>query len=78
MIKFNLGSVVNPETGAMSNIEVKSTSPNTFKDIIFGGALIAIGIGYLTVSAFKNGAQKMEAAELEALSKIGAIGKNED
>ena len=73
-----MGSVLNPETGVLQNIEVKSSSPNTFRDIIIGGGVILAGITYLTVSAFKNGAMKMEEAELKALAEAGLLKKHED
>jgi hypothetical protein len=75
MIKFKMGSVESTETGQIEDIVVKSTSPNSLKDIVIGGIAVIVGIGYIAVSAFKNGAKAMETAELKALDACGLIKK---
>ena len=73
MIKFNKGSVTNPNTMITKDIIVKSGSPNKIRDIVIGGGMALAGIVYLTVTAFKHGADKMEEAELQALSDADLI-----
>lgn len=68
MIKFKQGYVTNTTTGATKDIVVKAVTPNTLKDILIGGAVVLMGITYLTVTAFKNGSKKFEEAEFQALS----------
>ena len=70
MIKINYGSITNPKTGESKDIVVKSAVPNKFKDIIIGGGLVLLGITHLTVTAFRSGADKFEAAELKTLSDL--------
>ena len=71
MIKFNQGFVINETTGKRQNIVVKSIAPNTVKDMLIGGGMVLMGVAYLTVKAFKNGAQKYEDAEFQALCDAG-------
>ena len=72
MIKFKQGYLVN-SSGVQKDIVVKSTAPNTLKDALIGGGIALIGIVYLTVTAFVNGAKRMEAAEFETMEELGII-----
>ena len=69
MIKMNFGSVGNYETGKYEDIIVKANWPNSLKDVLIGGSLIAAGTIYLATTAFKNGANAHEKAEFNALEK---------
>lgn len=73
MIKVNQGYVTNPETGVTKDIVAQAVSPNNVKDILIGGGLVLLGITYLTVTAFKNGATKSGEAEVQALMDAGLI-----
>lgn len=70
MIKFNHGSITNPTTGESKDVIVKAVAPNKVKDIVIGGGLVLLGIAYLTFTAFRNGANKFEVAELKTLSDL--------
>lgn len=70
MINLNHGSITNPKTGKSKDIVVKAVVPNEFKDIVIGGGLVLLGIAHLTFTAFRNGANKFEAAELKTLSDL--------
>ena len=70
MIKLNHGSITNPTTGESKDIIVKAVAPNNVKDIVIGGGLVLLGIAHLTLTAFRNGANKFEAAELKTLSDL--------
>ena len=70
MIKLNYGSITNPKTGESKDIMVKVVAPNKVKDIIIGGGMVLLGIVHLTFTAFHNGANKFEAAELKTLSDL--------
>ena len=72
MIKLNRGQISNYD-GKTKDIIVKTMSPNKFKDILIGGGLTLLGITYLTVSAFKNGVEKYENAELKTMNELGLI-----
>lgn len=45
------------------------TSKN-LKDILIGVGIVLVGIGYLTLSAFKNGANAFEEAEYKTLEEL--------
>lgn len=70
MINFKQGSITNPKTGVTKDIVVKAVAPNNLKDIIIGGGMVLVGIVYLTLTAFKNGSRKFEAAECKTLSDL--------
>lgn len=57
MIKSKFGPITNPKTG-MS------------KDILIGGGIVMVGITYLALSTFKNGAKAFETAEYETLESL--------
>lgn len=73
MIKFNCGWIGDDKTGAKKDIVVKAVSPNTLKDALIGGGLVLVGITYLTVTAFKNGAQKFDDAQWKTLDDLGLL-----
>lgn len=70
MIKFKQGSVTNPKTGKSKDIIVKTVTANKFKDIVVGGGMVLIGIIYLTTTAFKNGSQKFDDAEMQVFADL--------
>lgn len=69
MIKSIYGPITNPVTGKSKDILVKC-KPNSLKDILIGGSLVAVGIAYLTVTAFKNGARAYEVEEFNVLKDL--------
>lgn len=73
MIKFNGGSVTNPETGVTKDIVVKIQFPMHPKDALIGGGMVLAGIAYLTSVAFINGAKEFEKAEIKAMSDADLI-----
>ena len=73
MIKMIAGRVRNSETGVEKDIAIKASAPN---DLI-GIGTVLVGITYLTVTAFKNGAWAYESAEVDALRDAGIIKKEE-
>ena len=72
MIKFKRGSISTYE-GVTKDIEVKAFLPNKAKDILIGTVLIVAGVAHLTVSAFKNGAERFEEAEMKTLDDLGLL-----
>lgn len=72
MIKFKQGGVTSQD-GKTVDIVVKSLLPNTIRDTLIGATLVGVGIAYLTVTAFKNGSEMFEQAELKALYEAGII-----
>ena len=73
MIKFKCGGVANPGTDEYKDVIVKAAAPNSLKDILIGGGITLVGITYLAVTAFKNGAKAHDAAELQALMDLHLI-----
>lgn len=69
MFKSIYGPITNPKTGNSKDILVKC-KPNSLKDILIGCSLVAVGIAYLTVTSFKNGANAFEEAEYNALKEL--------
>lgn len=51
MIKFKHGSITNPTTQETKDIVVKSLLPNKVADLVIGGVVTLLGIGYLTVNS---------------------------
>ena len=72
MIKFTRGWIRNDE-GVTKDIVVKALLPNKAKDILIGAVLIGLGVTHLTISAFKNGAEHYEEAELKTLDDLGLL-----
>jgi hypothetical protein len=72
MIKFKQGWIGNNE-GVTKDIVVKAAAPNTLKDALIGGGIVLVGVAYLTVTAFRHGVNKYEAAENLTLSELGLI-----
>ena len=70
MINFKHGTITNTETGMTKDIVVKAACPNSLRDTIIGGSIILVGIAYLTITAFKNGAKAFDAAECKTLSEL--------
>lgn len=56
MIKSIYGPITNPKTGKSKDVIVNGFASKNLKDILIGGGIVLVGIGYLTLSAFKNGA----------------------
>lgn len=72
MIKFVQGSI-GDANGKMHNIVVKAAAPNKLKDALIGGGMVMAGIIYLTYTAFKQGSDQFERAELYAMHAAGVI-----
>lgn len=73
MINFKHGTITNTETGMTKDIVVNTAYPNTIRDTIIGGSIVLVGIAYLTITAFKNGAQAFDAAECKTLSELNLL-----
>ena len=73
MIKFNCGWIGDSKTGAKKDIVVKAATPNTLRDALIGGGLILVGVTYLTVTAFKNGAKRFDDAPWKTLDDLGLL-----
>lgn len=70
MIKSKFGPITNPKTGEAKDIIVSALSRENVKDILIGGGIVMIGITYLTLSTFKNGALAFEEAEYKTLEAL--------
>ena len=58
MIKSKFGPIIN------------ALSKESLKDILIGGGIVMVGITYLALSTFKNGAKAFETAEYETLESL--------
>ena len=72
-MKMNCGSVTNIATGVTKDIIVSAKCGNKLKDILIGGGAVLAGIAWLTVTAFKNGAEAYYKAEDKALDDAGLL-----
>ena len=73
MIKFKHGSITNPKTNETKEIIVKSLFPNKIADLVIGGVVTLLDIGYLTVTAFRNGSDKLEEAEFKTMCDLDIV-----
>ena len=73
MIKSIYGPITNPKTGETKDIVVNTLPLTNAKDILVGGGIVLIGIAYLTLSTFKNGANAFEEAEYKTLESLNLI-----
>ena len=71
MIIYKGGPIDNLK-GESKDIDVRfSDSKNGLRDVLIGGGLVLIGVAYLTVTAFRNGAQEFEQAEYDTMDELG-------
>lgn len=70
MIKSKFGPITNPKTGMSKDIVINALSKESLKDILIGGGIVMVGITYLALSTFKNGAKAFETAEYEILESL--------
>lgn len=73
MIKSKFGPITNPQTGETQDIVVNALSQKSLRDILIGGGITMIGITYLTLSTFKNGALAFEEAEYKTLENLNLL-----
>lgn len=71
MIKSKFGPITNPKTGESKDIIVNALSQKSLKDILIGGGIVMVGITYIALSTFRNGAWAFEEAEYKTLEELG-------
>ena len=77
MFKLNYGGITNPNNGEHREVEVSMLKPNTIKDGVIGCGIIAVGVAYLMMTAFRHGADKYDEANTKALVDCGLIKETE-
>lgn len=76
MIMYKGGPIINPKTNRSENVNVRlSNSKNGLKDLLIGGGLVLAGMACLTITAFRNGAQAFEDAEVDTLDNLDLLTK---
>ncbi len=70
MIKSKFGPITNLKTGETKDIVINALSWKSLKDILIVGGVMMVGITYLTLSTFKNGARAFEDAEYKTLEEL--------
>lgn len=70
MIKSIYGPITNPKTGETKDIVVTALTSKNLRDFLIGGGIALIGISYLAISSFRNGANAFEEAEYETLESL--------
>ena len=73
MIKSKFGPITNPKTGVEKDIVINALSKDSLRDICIGGGIVLIGLTYLALATFKNGAMAFEMAEYETLEELGLL-----
>lgn len=77
MFKYNYGRITNPKTGESTDVIVNGMKPNTVKDVLIGGGLVAMGIYYLTTAAFRHGSDEHYEADTKALLECCLVKETE-
>ena len=72
IMKINFGDMEN-KAGEVKEVIVKSVLPASRKDVLIGIGAVGFGIIYLTVKAFKYGADSFYRAEARAQNDLGII-----
>ncbi|MFQ7144321.1 hypothetical protein [Faecalibacillus intestinalis] len=75
-MKIKFGELSRVDGGAIEDIIVESALPNKIKDILIGGGMTLLGIGYLCYTAFKNGVEETTNAEKRAYKNAGYLDEN--
>ncbi len=70
MIKSIYGPITNPKTGETKDIVVTALTSKNLRDILIGGGIALIGVSYLAISSFRNGANAFEEAEYKTLESL--------
>lgn len=70
MIKSIYGSITNPKTGESKDILVTTLNSKTIRNFLIGGGIVLVGISYLALSTFRNGANAFEEAEYKTLEAL--------
>lgn len=72
MFKSKYGPITNPETGESKDIVISDFS-NSLKDVVIGGAIVMVGVIYLTVSSFRNGSKAYDKTETQTLLDLDLL-----
>lgn len=72
MLKYNMGNVGSTDGSKYADIIVKHNKKSV-RDMVIGGAIAGIGITYMAITSFKNGANAFEQAEIDALAEVGVM-----
>jgi hypothetical protein len=74
MLKTKFGPITNDDTGESKDIIVsmfaKAVRKEVTRDAFIGGGIVMLGIGYLAISMFKNGALAYDRAECDTLGAL--------
>ena len=73
MIKSIYGPITNPKTGETKDIVVTTLTSKNLRDFLIGGGIVLMGISYLALSAFRNGANAFEEAEYKTLESLNLL-----
>lgn len=72
-MKIKFGDLTRVDGDAIEEIIVKSSLLTQTKDILIGGGMILLGVGYLCCAAFKNGVDETAKAEQRACKNAGYL-----
>lgn len=73
MIKSIYGPITNPKTGETKDIVVTTLTSKNLRDFLIGGGIVLMGISYLALSSFRNGANAFEEAEYKTLESLNLL-----
>lgn len=76
-MKIKFGDLTRVDGGATEEIVVKSSLLAQTKDILIGGGMILLGVGYLCCAAFVNGVRETKNAEQRAYKNAGYLDEND-
>ena len=72
-MKIKFGDLVRLDGGATEEIIVESSLLSQTKDILIGGGMILLGVGYLCCAAFVNGVRETQNAEQRVYKNAGYL-----
>ena len=75
-MKIKFGDLARVDGGATEEIIVKSSLLSQTKDILIGGGMSLLGVGYLCCAAFVNGVRETQNAEQRAYKNAGYLDEN--
>lgn len=70
MLKMNYGKITNKVIGKEKDLIINAMNKGNCKNILIGSSIAALGIIYVAVSAFQNGANSLSKAENEAFNEL--------
>lgn len=73
MFKFKFGSIRNVDTMESKELVLNALNRNNIRDFLIGSGIALVGMAYIAVSAFKNGADEYDKTQYDTFDSLGLI-----